>query len=68
MKIADDVSRCLGRSDLKPESVVCPDRESCARYLTIAIDRAAHPDTGYPHSIVTTLRDADGVCRRRIAA
>lgn len=67
-RLPRDISRCVGRSDLTPESVVCPDRESCARYLTIAIDRAAHPDTGYPRSIVTTLRDEDGVCRRRIAA
>lgn len=65
-RLPNDVSRCLGRSDLTAEATICPDRETCARYRTIAIDREAHPDSGYPHSIVTTMRGADGECRHRM--
>lgn len=62
-----DISRCVGRSDLTPESVACPDRERCARYRAIETDRQAiGPDASYPFSMVMTLRDADGACRHRI--
>lgn len=66
-RLARDVSRCVGRSDLSPDSVICPDRERCARHKAIKADReACGPGAAYPFSIVTNLRDADGVCRHRI--
>lgn len=62
-----DISRCVGRSDLTPESAACPDRGQCARYLAIETDREmAGSGVSYPYSIVTNLRDEDGACRHRI--
>lgn len=58
-----DVSRCAGRIGLGPDDPICDERESCARYRTIAIDTV--PDyRGI--SFFTHLRDDDGVCRSRI--
>lgn len=66
-RLSRDISRCVGRSNLTPEFVVCPDREKCRRYLAIEQDREViGPEASYPYSIVTNLRDADGVCRRKI--
>lgn len=65
-RLHNDISRCVGRSDLTPDSVTCPDRERCARYLTMALDRECETARAQRYSIITNLRDPDGVCRRRI--
>lgn len=62
-RLSRDISRCVGRSNLTPEFVACPDREKCARYRAIEADREAVGDAPYPFSIMTNMRDADGVCR-----
>jgi hypothetical protein len=33
--LRDDQPRCVGRSDLSPDSVTCPKREQCARYVDL---------------------------------
>lgn len=49
--LRDDQSRCVGRSDLSPDSVTCPKREQCARYVDLR-DRGA--DFAWTHISVYT--------------
>jgi hypothetical protein len=32
MPLPADIARCIGRTDLSPESETCPHREGCERY------------------------------------
>lgn len=47
MTLPNDIARCLGR-DLLPDAgkVICPRRETCARYLEIGRVYAAFPLDG----------------------
>lgn len=46
--LRDDQSRCVGRSDLSPDSITCPKRETCARYTDLR-DRGS--DYAWPKHI-----------------
>lgn len=49
--LRDDQSRCVGRSDLSPDSVTCPKRDECARYVDLR-DRGS--DFAWTHISVYT--------------
>lgn len=61
-RLSISVSRCLG----KYLGETCPKRESCARYATIALDKATHFAAGHPKSYMATMQGPDGVCRHQI--
>jgi len=44
-------SRCVGRSDLSPDSVTCPRRDECARYVDL---RDIPADKRWPAGVVFT--------------
>ena len=46
--LRDDQSRCVGRSDLSPDSITCPKRDTCARYTDLR-DRGS--DFSWPKHI-----------------
>lgn len=59
-RLPNDVSRCCGRLDGK----VCPERDTCARYRTMELDKE-NPHAGHPKSYVAMFRSGP-VCRYRI--
>lgn len=54
--LRDDQSRCVGRSDLSPDSVTCPKREQCARYVDLR-DRGG--DYRWPQHISVCVHVCD---------
>lgn len=56
MSLSPTDSRCVGRSDLSPDSVTCPRRDGCARYVEL---RDSPADKRWPAGVVFTQVCAD---------
>ena len=51
MSLSPTDARCVGRSDLSPDSVTCPKRDECARYVEL---RDSPADKRWPAGVVFT--------------
>lgn len=59
-----DYTRCAGRIGLGPDDPICADRQNCARYRTLEIDKV--PDYRGV-SVMMHMRDANGGCGSMLA-
>lgn len=63
-RLPKEVMRCAGRLSMdKTEASICPDRDTCARYLTIALDAGLSQRAMWAHSYSMNMVSEDGVCR-----
>lgn len=64
-RLPSDVSRCVGRSDMTAVASICAERETCMRHTSLLED-ANSKSRSQRYTVAMDLRNADGVCRRRI--